>query len=107
MNLLRRLLGGGEPPSYEEAARLARSDDPEVRRRLAARTDTAPELLYYLADDPDAGVRREIAANSVTPAQAHLTLAMDGDEGVRSGLAAKLARLAPGFRLRSRTVCGA
>ncbi len=97
MSLLRRLFGDGESPSHAEAAGLARSGDPQVRRRLGARADTAPELLYYLADDPDAAVRREIAANGVTPAQANLMLAMDGDEGVRSGLAAKLARLAPGL----------
>jgi uncharacterized protein (DUF2336 family) len=100
--LLRRLFGKTVDPnserlSYDEAKQLAQSVDPDVRRRLAARPDVVPELLYYLAEDPVPAVRREIASNAAAPAQANLLLASDADETVRSGLAAKIARLAPGL----------
>jgi uncharacterized protein (DUF2336 family) len=109
---IRRLLGGGADGkgddvrltlddlpegslSYGDARRLARDGDPALRRMLAARGDVAPEILYYLADDPDAGVRRAIVNNAVTPSLAHLILAEDTDEEVRSDLAARVARLLP------------
>lgn len=100
--ILRRLFGrapdlDGERLTYDEAKQLARSEDPEVRRRLAARPDVVPEILYYLAEDPELAVRREIATNTSAPAQANLLLAGDADETVRSGIAAKIARLAPGL----------
>lgn len=99
--LLRRLFTRPDPDaerlSYEEARELARSEDPEIRRRLAARPDIVPEILYFLAEDPDESVRREIAANSAAPARANLLLARDADDTVRSGLAGKIARLAPGL----------
>lgn len=101
MNLFRRLLlrNRQTPPdgtlTYEQAKELARSDDPEVRRRLAARADIVPEILYYLAEDPAPEVRREIAANRATPAQANLVLATDADIAVRSSVAEKIARLVP------------
>lgn len=38
-------------------ARLARSPDPKVRERVAARADLSPELLADLAADPDSMVR--------------------------------------------------
>lgn len=100
--LLHRLFGKPADPdderlSYEEAKQLAQSTDPDVRRRLAARPDVVPELLYYLAEDPVLAVRREIASNTAAPPQANLLLASDADESVRSGIAAKIARLAPGL----------
>ncbi len=102
--LLRRLFGKAADPdderlSYNEAKQLAQSADPDIRRRLAARPDVVPELLYYLAEDPVPAVRREIASNTAAPAQANLLLASDADETVRSGIAAKIARLAPGLSL--------
>lgn len=102
--LLRRLFGKVADPdaerlSYNQAKQLAQSTDPDVRRRLAARPDVVPELLYYLAEDPVAAVRREIASNTAAPAQANLLLASDADETVRSGIAAKIARLAPSLSM--------
>jgi uncharacterized protein (DUF2336 family) len=102
-SLLDRLFGRGgrtdddRPVDYDEAKALARHRDIEVRRRLAARADLVPEILYYLAEDPSPEVRREIARNATAPQQADLLLAHDADEGVRGELAAKIARLAPGL----------
>ena len=50
---------------YEDAKRLARSDDVNARRKLALRADMRPEILYFLAEDKDAQVRRAIAGNQV------------------------------------------
>lgn len=91
----RRKVGGDEPLSYEEARAFARHEDAEVRRLLAARKDTRPEILYYLADDDEASVRRELATNAATPRQADLVLARDVDSAVRLSLADKITRLAP------------
>lgn len=80
---------------YEKAKALAASADTAERLKLAARTDTQPEILYYLAIDQAEEVRRAIADNEATPAQAHLLLANDASEEVRHRLAAKVARLLP------------
>jgi len=95
--LLDRFLKGGEGKefTYEEARELARHEDTSVRRELADRGDTKPEILYFLTDDPSPEVRSAIAKNKATPHQADLRLAKDADENVRSDLAAKIARLAP------------
>lgn len=83
--------------SYQDAKRMARHDDPAVRRALASRDDAPPEILYYLADDPDPEVRRAIVHNRATPALAHLVLVDDHDESVRADLASRIVRLAPGL----------
>lgn len=80
---------------YEKAKALAASADAAERLKLATRTDTQPEILYYLAIDQAEEVRRAIADNEATPAQAHLLLANDASEEVRHRLAAKVARLLP------------
>ena len=80
---------------YEKAKALAASADAAERLKLATRTDTQPEILYYLAIDQAEEVRRAIADNEATPAQAHLLLANDSSEEVRHRLAAKVARLLP------------
>ena len=85
------------PITYDAARDLARHGDPDVRRAVAAREDTPPEILYYLADDPDSRVRRAIACNTATPILADLHLASDSDAGVRGGLAQRIVRLAPGL----------
>jgi len=95
--LLERFLNGGDGKelTYEEARELARHDDPDVRRELADRKDTKPEILYFLTDDPSPEVRSAIAKNESTPHQADLRLATDTNETVRSDLALKISRLAP------------
>ncbi|MDA1090230.1 MAG: DUF2336 domain-containing protein [Proteobacteria bacterium] len=83
--------------SYEIAKKLARDDDPVVRRALAERADLKPEVLYYLAEDSDAEVRKAVAKNIAAPRQTDVLLANDDDAGVRGDLATKIARLAPGL----------
>lgn len=84
-----------EPLSYDDAKAMARHEDVQVRRRLAARRDIKPEILYFLAEDPAPEVRQVIAGNAATPHQADLLLAGDADVEVRSSLAMKVALLAP------------
>ncbi|NQW09595.1 MAG: DUF2336 domain-containing protein [Alphaproteobacteria bacterium] len=86
-----------------EAMAIARSDDAEARRRLAQRTDIAPELLFYLAEDAETSVRVIVAENSVTPRQADEFLARDAEESVRVAVAAKMAKVAPGIESERRT----
>ena len=95
--LIDRILGRkpGEKLGYDEAKRLARHDDPQVRREVAQRSDIRPELLYFLAEDKDAEVRRAIADNRTTPRLADLLLAKDDDPAVRTGLVEKIADVLP------------
>jgi len=86
---------GDAPLSYDQARDMAHCSDPEVRRKLAARTDTTSEILYFLATDESPEVRRTVAANAAAPRQTHTLLAQDKNEEVRFGLAEKLARIAP------------
>lgn len=81
--------------SYDESKHLARNGEGEMRRKLAARQDVRPEILYYLAADELVEVRREIATNVLTPRQADRLLVDDVDDEVRCELALKIARLAP------------
>ena len=83
--------------SYEQASEMARHEDVEVRKKLAAREDAEPEILYFLADDTAPEVRRTVAANAAAPRHTYALLAKDDDEGVRTGLAEKLAQLMPGM----------
>jgi uncharacterized protein (DUF2336 family) len=92
-------MGAMTPLTYEQAKELARSQDPAVRAALAERSDLAPELLFYLANDAVPEVRRAAAGNQSLPLQADLLLARDADEQVREGLAGKIAKLAPGLSL--------
>lgn len=80
---------------YDRAKRIAGDASPLTRRRLAARRDVQPEILYFLADDVDAGVRGAVAANNLAPIQADHALVRDGNDEVRCKLARKIARLAP------------
>ena len=80
---------------YDRAKRIAGDASPLTRRRLAARRDVQPEILYFLAEDVDAGVRRAVAANNLAPIQADHALVRDSNDEVRCKLARKIARLAP------------
>jgi uncharacterized protein (DUF2336 family) len=96
--MLKRLLNRGPAiAEYETSKTVASSEDVRQRRKLAARGDARPEILYYLAEDGDAGVRRAVAANPTTPRQADAVLADDKDVEVRCDLAQKIGRLAPGL----------
>lgn len=91
---------------YEEAKRLAADVNPGVRRKLAARDDVQPEILYFLAEDSEADIRREIAANGATPVLADLILAGDRDDDVRARVASKVAKLAPDLTEEERAEVG-
>ncbi|MCC7427576.1 MAG: DUF2336 domain-containing protein [Alphaproteobacteria bacterium] len=82
-------------PSYDEAKAIARAGDAAQRAALAARPDTPPEMLYYLASDQSPGVRAAVAANTATPRQADMLLLADAADPVRVTLARKVATLAP------------
>ncbi len=84
-----------EPITYDKAKELARHEDSEVRRELAARRDLKPEILYYLAEDSDPEVRQTVAQNIAAPRQTDILLAKDTAAAVRSDLATKIARVAP------------
>ena len=100
-SLVSRLFGSRKPrrgkrgPKYETAKQKAHEKDPEARRKVAARTNVEPEILYYLAEDVDRRVRREIARNKAMPPHADVLLARDTDDEVRTDLARKIGRLAP------------
>lgn len=98
---------GGSALDYEEAKRLARAESAADRTALAARPDTRPEILYFLADDADVAVRRTVAANGATPPHAGIILARDADEDVRCNLAHQIGRLAPGLDSAARDRVGA
>jgi len=81
--------------SYEEARAVLESQEAKLQHELAARSDTEPEMLYYLAENGDAETRRAVAANPATPAAADRVLVEDGDAEVRAELAHKIGRLLP------------
>ncbi len=82
-------------PAYEEAIAIARSDDVEARRDLAALTDLEPELLYFFATDKDKEVREAVAENKKAPLQAKVILTKDNDREVRKKLASRIGELTP------------
>ena len=54
---LKGLLKGGDkdkPLSYEEARKMARHANMNIRMELAVRSDVNPEILYFLSEDPAA-----------------------------------------------------
>lgn len=80
----------GSVYGMEDAMAIARDGSPAERMALALRPDIAPELLYFLAEDPELQVRRAVAENPATPRQADLVLCHDPDPGVRCLLARKI-----------------
>ena len=81
--------------TYEDTKRIAQDGSTAERFAIASHSETQPEILYYLADDPDSQVRQGIAANIQTPKQADHLLARDDDTDVRCALALKICRLFP------------
>lgn len=84
-----------DSPEYQREKEQARSEDPKIRKKLAAKKSTRPEILYYLAGDSDPEVRRAVALNKMTPSQADVILAKDGAVDVRLALAKRLMDLLP------------
>ncbi|SBV96864.1 conserved hypothetical protein [uncultured Alphaproteobacteria bacterium] len=85
------------PRDYEDAKRMARHPDAGHRMAVASSHAVAPEILYYMVDDPHPAVRCCVAANPATPTQADGKLANDEDASVRAALARKIAERAPGL----------
>lgn len=76
--------------SFDHITAIARDGSVADRVALAGRSDTPPELLYFLSDDSDVAVRRVVAENPQTPRQADVVLGRDADPGVRCLLARKI-----------------
>lgn len=85
----------GQPVVYETQREQVQNGSAKVRSKLAARDDTRPEILYYLAEDQVATVREAVARNTATPLQADMLLSRDHADSVRCILADKIARLMP------------
>ncbi len=107
--LLARVLGGRRraPIGYEEAKAALEAGDVAERQRVAAATEVAPEILFYLAGDPEPAVRRAIARNGGAPPHADLMLARDADDDVRCQIARKIGNLAPGLSAEAQDRAGA
>ncbi|MDA0652402.1 MAG: hypothetical protein O3C49_03885, partial [Proteobacteria bacterium] len=109
MSRLKNRLAGGNigETNYDEAKKLTATASALDRNALAARPDTPPEILYFLADDANVAVRRTVAANSATPPHAGIILASDDDDQVRCHVAQQIGRLAPGLDKEARDRIGA
>lgn len=86
-------------PQYKKERDQARSEDPSVRRKLASKKTTRPEILYYLASDKDESVRRTVAKNTSTPMKTGSVLAQDSSVDVRMVLAKRLMSLLPNISI--------
>jgi len=95
MGFFSNLFGRNPAKKYERDKKIAASGNTEKKRKLAGRTSTNPEILFYLADNSDVEIRRQVAKNDSTPVQASKILAADQDEDVRLNLAERLVRLLP------------
>lgn len=84
-----------DPKAQAEQRERLKSGDLEEIYKLATRTDTDPEILYYLARHEDARIRHAVAVNQSAPIHASALLARDKDVDVRYALAARLVELLP------------
>jgi uncharacterized protein (DUF2336 family) len=87
--------GEPQPLSRGEVVHILEKRGTAARDALAARSDAAPEVLFFLANEGSTKARRAVAANPVAPPHANRLLADDDDEDVRAQLARKIARLLP------------
>jgi uncharacterized protein (DUF2336 family) len=98
-----------ELDQHAPARSISRGLAEPVRVRVGANSETPPEILCLLANDPLVTVRAAVAMNEAAPPQAVHLLAKDDDERVRALIARKLGALAPGLsdheqeRLRQQT----
>jgi uncharacterized protein (DUF2336 family) len=100
--MLRRLFirgnddaAGADPLDYKEQRLRVQDSKAKVRKDLARRTETRPEILYFLAEDKDPVVRQAVAGNQAAPLQADVILSEDSDDDVRVSLADKIGLLVP------------
>lgn len=105
---IKKIFGGGhqldEALSYDQAFQALESQAKRSRSELAERTDTPPEMLYFLAGDKKDDTRVKVAKNASTPMQANELLIEDPADEVRSELARKIARLLPDMQTAERDV---
>lgn len=88
--------GRDKSASYRKERRIAEYGAGWRRRRLARRSSTHPEILYYLAaHDKDRKVRQALLENGALPLQASTVLASDQDEDIRLALVKRLVSLLP------------
>jgi uncharacterized protein (DUF2336 family) len=85
------------PPKLgrDEVLRILEDRGHAAREELAARSDAAPEALFFLATEGHPEARRAVAANPAAPPHANRLLADDADDDVRVELARKIGRLLP------------
>jgi uncharacterized protein (DUF2336 family) len=81
--------------SQADTLRILEARNNAAREELAARSDAAPEVLFFLASEGSIKARRAVAQNPVAPPHANRLLAEDGDDEVRAELARKIGRLIP------------
>lgn len=84
-----------ELASYDKAKKALEEKKSNDKLILAEQDTTAPEVLYYLAEDKSSDIRLKVAANANTPIQADKILANDENEEVKHELTRKIARLFP------------
>jgi uncharacterized protein (DUF2336 family) len=87
--------GDPKPLSRGEVIHILEKRGTAARDALAARSDAAPEVLFFLASEGSVKARRAVAANAAAPPHANRLLADDDDDDVRAQLARKIARLLP------------
>jgi uncharacterized protein (DUF2336 family) len=94
------------PPALgrEDVLRILEERGLTAREELAARSDAAPEALFFLAREGHPAARRAVAANPASPPHANRLLADDADDEVRVELARKIGRLLPDLPKDSRAL---
>ena len=80
---IRRLVAANTQTTPDTLSLLAVDTDPEVRRFVAANTQTTPDTLNLLAVDTDPEVRRFVAGNTATKVRTLKILAADQVAAVR------------------------
>ena len=66
--------------SQADTLRILEARNNAAREELAARSDAAPEVLFFLASEGSIKARRAVAQNPAAPPHANRLLAEDGDD---------------------------
>ncbi len=76
---------------------IARAGSVNEKVELANNKDAAPEILYYMANDPNETVRKSVASNPTTPIHASRILADDENPDVRATVGERIGSILPGL----------
>jgi uncharacterized protein (DUF2336 family) len=98
MRVIKDILGISRR-AYERQKKILAAGDALALQKLAADTETQPEILYFLAEKGDDTARLSTAKNISTPVQAAEFLARDKSVDVRLALAERLVKLLPDLSL--------